>query len=339
MSQPRAPLLLLILSGLSACDADFDVARGELGPFRVAALGVELRPDGSRVASAAVWSGLGLYHEASPTLRWSLDGEALGEGWEVLVPEQGALGLLATSPDGEELQAQVELADPPPALELARGALTLGEDLSLEARRAADVLPVDGAAAAGEVARLSLSFADGTASGDYSARWMLAEDAGTLLEVEAMAADVLAEEIVWDDGEVEERIAAEATLYPTLALVLDGAGSNRWIWADAAIGLDTPLLRHEGRLLPLSQADAAEVISAGASAGYVAATLVSREDLLGVGLEEVAAVPAVDGEADLSAQDTLSCAPTGEPFRLAWVAEGRCPRPDVLGARVVLEVW
>ncbi len=329
---PRHALAPLL--ALTACDASFDVSRGELGPFRVAALGVVEGSDGQYTASAAIWSGLGMYHEEAPTLSWSLDGQALGEGWGVVVPASGELGLVATSPVGEALQARVEIAAPPPALSVSRAAVALGEDLSLEARQGATTEAVDGAAPSGQAERLTLAFAEEPGV-ELVARWMLAQDSGTLLEVDTLAADVLAEEITWDDGEVEARAPSEDTIFPTLALTLDGAGSNRWIWADAAIGEDEPLLRHEGRLLPVSEADAAVAASAGA---YLTATLVAREDLLGVGLSELEDAT-VDGAPDLTLGDTLSCAPAGEPFRLAWIAEGRCSRPEVLGARVVLEVW
>lgn len=335
---PRTSVLPLLLV-LPACDADFDVARGDLGPFRVAALGAREGADGGMVAAAAVWSGLGLYHEQAPTLSWTLDGEPLGEGWEVALPAAGELGLSATSPDGELREAKVQIAAPPPALTVSRGAWAPGDDLSLEARRAVEAEAVDGRAPEGEAARLALSFAEGAAAGGHAAHWMLAEGRGTLLGLDALSADLLAEEIGWDDGEIETREAVAPGFFPTLALVLDGAGSNRWIWADAVIGGEEALVRHEGRLLPLEQEDAESVIAAATQSGWLLATLVEREDVLGVGLAEATALAEVDGAPDLSAQDVLSCAPAGEPFRMAWVAEGRCARPDLLGARVVLEVW
>lgn len=49
---------LLLLAG---CHADFTVNRQDLGPFRIAAVGVV---DGR--AAAAVWSGLDLYTQQEP---------------------------------------------------------------------------------------------------------------------------------------------------------------------------------------------------------------------------------------------------------------------------------
>ena len=131
----------------------------------------------------------------------------------------------------------------------------------------------------------------------------------------------------------------DAGISPVLALVYDGEGANRWIWFDAAIGIDTPLIRHEGRLLALTQADGAEVASAAQQSGWLVATLSRSDDAIGVALSEATALPATDEGPDLSLQSTLSCAPSDTPFRMAWLAEGRCIRDDVDGATVILEVW
>ena len=74
-------------------------------------------------------------------------------------------------------------------------------------------------------------------------------------------------------------------------------------------------------------------ITPGAGESLFAVTLVEEEGITGLSYQDVAGVD------DLSEQDELVCARPGEPFRLAWIAEGRCPLPEVAGARVVLEVW
>ena len=311
-----SPLLLLALAG---CQEPFDTDRHDLRGFRIAAVGVS---DGA--ARAAVWSGLGPWHDAPPTLRWTLDGEALGEGFDVPVPATAAgqlLELAATSPDGDERLAQVIVQDTAPLpLSVARGAVDLSaSDLSLSARRAASATAVETSAPSGEAQRMTLS---GVPEG-ASARWMAA--AGTVLELEDDVADLLAEEVLFDDGEIESREEVGDGLYPGLTLVLGGEGDSDWLWVDAAVGVeDATLLRHRGRLLP---ADAA------VPAGLAAATL-EADETAGVALVDVESV------ADLAQQDALGCAPAaGVPFELSWVAEGRCPLPDVLGARVVVEVW
>lgn len=313
MPRRLLPLALLI----TACQEPFAVQRKDLGPFRIAALGVE---DGR--ARAAIWSGLGAWHEARPRLEWSLDGAPLGEGFEVEVPGGGELGLRATSAEGEVRQARLSVGTPPPAFEVERLAVTLGEDLSLEARREAATSPVETSAPADAAMRLALRLEE-AAETDLALRWMSAGGRGTLLEVEALAADVLAEEVVFEDGAVASREESGPGIYTQLALLQDGRGGNRWAWIDAAIGVEEPLLHHEHRLLALDAAT---------HTGLLAVTLEAREDPWGLA--------PVDPEpvTDLSAQEALDCAPAGEPFRLAWVVEGRCARPEVLGARVVLEV-
>lgn len=328
------PLALTLLVG---CDPNFTVTRGDLGPFRIAGMGVIEGDGGAWIASASVYSGEGLYHELSPTLAWTLDGEALGEGYDVVVPGPGLLGLAATSPEGEVLIGEVTAAAPPPALTVARYAVTL-DDLSLEARRAATATEVDDAVADGQAARLILQAQQESIAG-YTGSWMLCEGRGTALELDDASVDLLAEEVTWDDGVVEAREPVDPGLFHALALLRDGAGGNAWSWVDAAIGIEGPLLRHEGRLLPLSQADGADAAERARAAGWALATLEASGDEAGVALVEVTASPEVDGGPDLSGQDSVACAPEGQPFRLAWLAEGRCALSDLIGARVLLEVW
>ncbi|MDG1483034.1 MAG: hypothetical protein P8R54_25815 [Myxococcota bacterium] len=296
---------------LAACQEPFSEDRHDLVGFRIVGIGVE---DG--VAKAAVWSGEGPWHEQTPTLSWALDGEPLGEGFEVTVPaEEGVLSLTATSASGEERTAVVDVRSSGGALTVARQAVVI-DGLTLEERRAVTGSNIETAAQAGEAVRLTLS----TLSDVESARWMSA--GGTIMELEADTADFLAEDIVIDDGELISREDAGVGRYPLLALVIDGQGGNRWLWTDAAVGSSELLLRHEGRLV---------VSDAAAEPGLIAATLI--EDAIGgVGLSDVVPVT------DTAEQDDLPCIPA-VPMSLSWIAEGRCARADVLGARVVLEVW
>ncbi len=303
----------------AGCQEPFDVDRKDLGPFRIAAVGVE---DG--VAHAAIWSGLGAYHDDAPLLSWSLDGAPLGEGFDVAVPESGRLQLAVTAPDGGVHLAEVDIAPALPAPTLSRQAVAVGDDLSLQARRDAPASDVDTAVPTGQAARLSLSFDEGTDNSGWTTRWMSALGQGSLLEVEQFSADVLADEVLFEDGVVAERTPGDDGVYTQLALVFDGTGGNRWTWVDAAFGDDPGLRRHEGRLLALPEAP---------TSGMVAVTLERSDDLWGL-----QPVDPVEVE-DLSAQDALACAPSGQPFRLSWVVEGRCTRPEVEGAVVVLDLW
>ncbi|MCB9758526.1 MAG: hypothetical protein H6739_01670 [Alphaproteobacteria bacterium] len=301
------PLLLL----LAACQPPFDVSRKDLGPFRIAALGVV---DGQ--AEAAIWSGLGLYHETAPQLAWTLDGEVLGEGWGVEVPDGDTLGLTVTAPDGATYEAQVSVGVAPDALDVSRSEVGPFEDVSLAARRAASGTPV--AHGAAEVLRLTL----GGVQDGHTARWMSADGQGTLLELTEVAADVLAEELVFDEGAVVERTPTDPGVYSQLALTLDGAGGNRWVWVDGAIGDDGPFMLHEERLVR---------VDAALDPGLYGATLVRADDLAGVALTDLS--PA----ADLSEMEP-DCGAPDVAFRLDWITEGRCPLAEVEGARVVLEL-
>jgi len=305
----RARALVVALA--AGCDATFDVRSQDLGPFRIAAIGTE---EGR--ASAVIWSGLGLYHDDAPSLEWTLDGEALGSGWDVAVPDAGVLGLTATSPEGVVRQAQVRLADPGPALGWQRYAVTLGDDLSIDARAAAEPVAVAQGVAEGEAARVALDNEAGT-----TARWMVADGRGTLLELDPRTVDLLAEEIEFDDGEVAARTDAGPGRYSLLGLVIDGQGANRWTWIDVDVGATTPAFEHRGRLLD-GDADT--------STGLVAGTIASAETPAGIALMNLEPVT------DTAQQDALACG--GAPFRLDWLAAGRCTRPELEGMRVVLEV-
>lgn len=298
----------LALTLFGACDAEFSVARDRLGPWRVAGLGVV---DG--IASIALWSGLGPWHDEPTQLAWSVDGEAWGEGYGVEVPAAGELSVEAIAPDGATITGSVTIADGEAVTGWRREALQLDE-LELDDRREAEGSEVDSSVGAEEATRITL-----TVAGEVETHWMSTR--GTPLALDATRADLLNEDVVFDDGELEERTQLDPGLTHHLALVLDGVGGNSWSWIDSAHGVDGPFWRHEGRLLPGT-----------AEAGLVAGTLAADDDH-GVVLEELEPVD------DLAQQEPLPCADEGVPFRLAWVVEGRCLRPDVLGVRVVVEAW
>jgi len=312
----RLPVLVLAVVVTSGCAEPFDETRQDLLSFRVAALGVV---DG--VATAAVWSGEGLFHTEAPTLDWTLNGQSIGSGWDVLVPGFGELGLRARSPDGAVREAAVTVAEPAPgALGVGRAAVDLTGDLALEGRREVVGEDIDTTVDLDEATRLTVS---GRTDGERL-RWMLGGGVGTLLELDEDRADLLAETVEFEDGEVILREPLTEEVLHTLVLAVDDAGGNRWLWADAAFVTSQTLLRHEGRLLP---------VTGTVAPGWVAVTLSASGEAGGVALADATPVT------DLSEQQGLSCAPTDGPFRLAWLAEGRCPLPDLDGARIVVEAW
>ena len=309
--------LLAGLGTLSACAPPFDVARKDLGPFRIAAMGVH---DGQ--AHAAVWSGEGMGHAQAPALEWSIDGQVIGQGNGLVLPDEvldGALlELVATSSSGEMAQGIVTVFRVEQNLQAERAAVAIGEDLSLSARRE---LPNLGAqhGEVGQAVRVSLPGARGTL------RWMSALGVGTVLELSETQADVLADEVVFENEEgawvVAEREAGEPGIYHQLVLDLDAGMGNRWIWVDVAIGVDEPLVQHYGRLIPGDLT---------LDSGLMQSTLEVVDGELTLG-----SLLAVE---DLSTQGLLECAPVGQAFRLDWVSEGRCGLDELDGAIIVLEV-
>lgn len=286
-------MLLLLL----ACQEPFNVQRKDLGPLRIAAMGVE-----EGVARAAVWSGEGLFHSQTPTLTWSLDGQTLGEGFQVAVPGEGSLELQVES-GGEVLYGTVQIGVGPTLTSFERLAVEVDE-VDLEARLELAEAPLT---APSEDVRIRLE------SDASVVRWMSAGGEGTLMELEEQAADVLGEELVFDDGEVLERSPLEPAVLTQLVLLMDGEGGNSWTWIDVPSGLDpSSFVEHQGRLI------------ASEDSGLLGATIGPEGNL-----EELAPALIEEHEA--------TCGPA--PFELSWLVEGRCGLDQVQGQRVVFETW
>ena len=123
------------------------------------------------------------------------------------------------------------------------------------------------------------------------------------------------------DGQLLDR-KAYAGVVSHLALIRDGVGGNRFLWVDAAFGLDeSSFMRHQGRLIQ------APVV---VETGVLAATVFSTDD--GFELQELAEASEMD------VMD-VDCAQGAVSFSLDWMANGRCSLEDMNGQRVLLEVW
>jgi len=209
---------------LLACAEPFDVSRDVLGPYRIAAIGVE---DG--LARAAIWSG-DMAHDEPPVLRWTLDGQDLGEGWDVAVDGEGELELEVTSPWGDVHLARVSAKEPPSGLVWWREAVVI-ENESVEVRRITETRAVDGAVAPGESTRIKTTTTWGTA------HWM--SDTGALLPLDQANPD-----------DFEQPAAADVLGNAhVLLFARDGEGGNRWAWIDAAVS-EGKTFHHSGRILP-----------------------------------------------------------------------------------------
>ena len=326
MNRTRAFPAMGVLLVSGACAEPFSVERHALGPPRLAALGVH---DG--IARAAVWSGLGPWHAQSPELEWFLDGEPLGTGYSVPVPDMGTLGVVVGLPDATELEGEVTVGSWP-GLGLTRQVVGRPEDLSIDGRLGVThPVPVSGAATTNEMVRLTALRGD-LQEGEM--RWMLAKPDWSILELEPGSADVVAAQVQFDDGVVDEVIEAGGGLSSVLALSIDGAGNNAWAWVDVAFGGEDILLPVQGRLFAISPETATDAVLEATSSGlpHVIATLSVTDS----GLMLVDVEAGTHLSSDVAAHPAPDCAPGGA-FDLWAVAEGRCPLSELDGVRVVLE--
>jgi len=319
--------LLTVGLGAAGCAEPFTVERHVLGPPRLAALGVH-----NGVARAAIWSGEGAFHRASPELHWSLDGEHLGSGFDVEVPGDGVLELTAVLSDGSELTGEVTVGAWT-TVDVLRAEVDrpAGNALTLADRSAVyDPLPVAGSVSSSSMLRVIAARSPDTPE---TMRWMLGTEAWSVLELDTHTADIVAADVQFEDGEIESVSNSPGGLAPGLALSIDGAGGNGWQWFDVAFDVAQPLLRVDGRLLPIDEASS---VLDGAP-GHVLATLSAEASAMGgAGLRLVDVEAGDDLEADRAAFPDPPCSPgTG---LLDHIAEGRCPLGEIDGARVVLEV-
>ena len=327
--------LLALSFALSAvgCAEPFTVERHSLGPPRLAAMGVW-----SGQARAAVWSGRGAWHESSPALSWRLDGDWIGDGFEVTVDNPGVLEVEVVLEDGTELSGAVT-AGAEVSVEVVRQAVARPGDLSRTARlQVVDPEPRAGAAAMREMVRLTAQRDDG-ASGTM--RWMLGASDWSVLELHANAADVVPAEVNFEDGLIADVVDGAAGIGAVLALSVDGGGHNGWTWLDVAFDVNDALLPVQGHLFPISPETATDAVlqGQGRPLSHVVATLradPSGPATVGIRLEDVEA--GGDLQRELVDHPTPDCAPGDGGFVLWAVAEGRCSVPSIDGARVVLEL-
>ncbi len=300
------------------CQEPFSEDRHDLASFRIAGVSGLPASDGSTTLRAALWSGEGAWHGVAPTLAWT-SGEQAAEGQGAALVADGAVDLVAASPSGEETAA-LEWSEPgqPPAIRgFQRRAVDL--DISAIATPVADRLAVtpgdDTPIPAGSAVRIELDVDEGV-----TVHWMAT--GGQFAELDPTSADWFAGTAVLDDNEVESTTTVDAGVYTLLALALDGAGNNSWMWIDVAVDPPGQLAYVAGRILPASGA---------AGVGFFEATVVEAATTAGIDLGEVVAV------SDPSASPALCGGPAGTAFDFAPMVEGWCARSDVIGATVVIE--
>lgn len=302
--------------GLGGCSEPFDVERGRLGPPRIAAMGVI---DGH--ARAAVWSGLGPFHDRPPRWWWTLDGAPIGEGASAPIPlgaAEGAELALEVEVEGVALSARLSLRGEGAPFEVSREEVVLGDDLSVEARLTEPSSPVESGVSAGAAARLVVA-----GRGERQLRWMVAGPEGDLLELDADRADLLQDEVRYDDGALLRGRRGPAQVYTALVLAIDGAGQNAWRWIDVGLGLEAPPPRFGQRLIPLE--GAADGLELGENDAVE--VMVYKDDAaLPLGLRVELLGPAAGAPPD------HPCATEGL-LSFDELAEGRCTREAVDGQR------
>ncbi len=351
-------LLLCALSG--ACYDPFPYDRHDLVDFRIAALAVDdatPRPGGQVAARALVYGGQGLFHDELPQLSWTL-GPATASGPEVSlrVPdEEGSweLQLHAMHADGLQEETAV-LPLQVSASRAARPAPVAGEvlrydvpglnadgqaqDFELERRQALEAEEAHDIAA--DSAFRLVAQVEGEAQG-LRARWMAAGAAGSFLELDELSSDWLPARLELDEDEVQVSERLQAGIYSAVVLLMDGQGANAWAFTDLSVDGRTwmdgeeqaSLLEHDGRLFRIETALPQDT-------SLVYATLVEASSGSGVALSQVepASMLPLWDPFGLQALDCSWPLPDQQPFQLDWLAEGRCSRPQVVGARLALEV-
>jgi hypothetical protein len=351
-------LLSLSAALCAGCFAPFPHDRHDLVDFRIVGVQVSdsaLEPGEPFTAKALVYGGDGFYHDALPSLDWSL-GDQRAEGPEVSLDAPSAVGehtleLVATHADG----LLVEIAWLPLAVEAAAGTReppSLGpvrravvpldasdgaEALALEAREL--LIAQDSAVVGlGEAARLVVPV-QGELE-DLRARWMTAGARGTFLELDTTATDWLPATVLVDGDEIEVDQHLEPGLVGVAVLVMDGAGANAWAFADLAYRAEPSQTEgtdawseSDGRLLALDVRATTELVE----------VTLRRDDASawGVAFEDASPHRPPFGQLSPFGTGDLPCEhplPLRGPFRLDWLAEGFCSREAVIGRRVILRV-
>ena len=341
----------------AGCFAPFEHDRHDLVDFRI--LGVQVSnaapaPGESIRARALVYGDHGFYHDALPSLSWSLgDASAVGPWVDLAAPDASGwwdLALTVTHADGVTIESAVLPllvgADqspivPPRLPPVERGVVPLPSDSPAEALLLDERLglPVSPSAwvDVGQAARVRLPLED--PSERYRARWMTHGAQGTFLELTKTTADWVPVTLVLDaeDLEVQTKDALDPGLYSMAVVAMDGQGANAWAFFDLSLEQPTDgdddhaWMEHDGRLFDLP--------GPAFAGGLYRVTLVADDaSAWGVSLDDPQPIlvgdPGVYDQADLAGCEHPI--PTRAPLQLDVLAEGLCSRQQLLGARVTM---
>lgn len=318
--------VLLLLFGAAACQEPFAEDRHDLASFRIAGVQAATGADGATALRAAVWSGLGAYHDAVPTLAWSAgDAVAEGQGASMSLDFPAAVDLRASDAAGAAETARLDLGAAPVGIDV--GAFQPGvtrRAVDLDITRVADPIAdrqavepgADEPVPPGGAMRLALDLPD-----DVTVHWM--GSGGQFAELDAHTTDWFAGTATFDSHNVVEATTeADPGVYTLLALAFDGAGNQGWMWMDVAVGLDGPALYTAGRIFP---------VDAEPMTGALSVQVQQADAAAGIAL----AAPTV--VADSAASPALCGVDAGQPFVFDGLVEGLCARPELVGQTVVVD--
>jgi hypothetical protein len=340
----RAALTAALLSG---CQIPYGPDRHDVAADRIVAITRHAASTADRVTlRAQVAVGGHLWQDEPVSFAWYplLDGQGPDDvdptaaptalGPSATLPSTAARwALIAYFPSGTTWRAEIASG---PDLLPAPTDLTVGElplsftapeegALELDAREA--LTPVDPTLTPSRWYRLTATWSGPDAADARPAtldrvRWMTTAPRTTFLELDDVTTDWATGLLTLDDGEVEAATPGVAGPATILALALDGSGANALAARDLWLGAAPKLAWMGARAL---------TAPAGAAPGSWDATL-QADDASPTGLTVTDLQPPSDG--DLPAPACTG----GVPFHPDHLLDGRCLRPEVIGAVVRVEV-
>jgi hypothetical protein len=344
---PSAQRVALSAALLCGCQIPYGPDRHEVEADRIVAITRHATDaPGAVTLRAQVAVGGHLWQDEPVSFAWYplLDGEIADDvdaGAEpaargpaaTLPPDGSRWALIADFPSGTTWRAEVVVGPDvlPTPTELTLGELPLPfaapEEGALELDARAALTPIDPTLTPSRWYRLTATWAgtdatDGRPAGLDRVRWMTTAPRTTFLELDDVTTDWATGLLTLDDGEVEAATPGVAGPATILALALDGSGANALAARDLWLGLG-PKLAWIGARALTAPPDAAP--------GLWDATL-AADDASPTGLAVVDLRAPSDG--DLPAPDCTG----GAPFHPDHLLDGRCLRPEVIGAVVRVEV-
>lgn len=342
---------MLVLLALG-CQEPFGTDRHDLEGFRIAAVAVSppaAAPGDVVVPHAVVITDDHPWSDVRPTLRWhwvdttrdavatlgpATPADAEGPAPTLVVPDDRRRLAVVATHGAAVYRAFLDLpaAAEPIALDgVDLGALDLAVDtvtaeaLTPDARAALAATPTD-VIPRGGFGRFTARTGDATPF----LRWM-STAGGRFFELDRTNADWAAGDITVDDEDVIVGDALPDGAHTLLALAIGDDGASAFALRDFAVGEAPAALR--------TPSDRWMTAAAPVSAGWWSVAL-AADDASPTGLavvDPVAIDPGTLPEVDPYGVEALGCVGVSGPFDPSWLADLRCARRDVVGARVIVE--